>query len=74
MPGSEPAAFTVGKIISMMDGRDSEYKITVPGFQRGIVWGHSHRKELVESILNGYPIGSILLWKRGVEDDGIQYS
>ena len=74
MPGSEPAAFTVGKIISMMDGRDSEYKITVPGFQRGIVWGHSHRKELVESILNGYPIGSILLWKRGVEDDVIQYS
>ena len=74
MPGSEPAAFSVEKLISMMDGRDSEFKITVPGFQRGIVWGHSHRKELVESILNGYPIGSILLWKRGVDDEVIQYS
>ena len=74
MPGSEPTSFSVGKIISMMDGDDPEFRITVPGFQRGIVWGHSHRKELVESILNGYPIGSILLWKRSTEEDIIQYS
>ena len=49
-------------------------KITVPDFQRGIVWGLDDRQKLVDSIFSGYPIGSLLLFKRGNSDDQIQYS
>jgi len=40
---------------------DGEYKI--PIFQREFVWDSSQIVELFDSILKGYPIGSLLFWK-----------
>ncbi len=40
---------------------NGEYKI--PKFQRDFVWKTSQMLELFDSILNGYPIGSLLFWK-----------
>jgi hypothetical protein len=38
-------------------------EIRVPEFQRGYVWSEEQIRGLFESIYEGYPIGSILLWK-----------
>ena len=35
----------------------------VPSFQRNFVWRKEQVLDLFDSILRGYPIGSILLWK-----------
>ena len=43
-------------------------KYAVPIFQRDFVWGPGQVLDLFDSILNGYPIGSILLWKPPVEN------
>jgi hypothetical protein len=37
--------------------------IQLPKFQRGFVWNRSKILDLLESIVKGYPIGSILLWQ-----------
>ena len=38
-------------------------EIVMPEFQREFVWNKSRIKELVQSLLNSYPVGGILLWK-----------
>jgi len=41
----------------------------IPRFQREFVWGQRDILDLLESIENGYPIGSILTWRvEGAED------
>lgn len=35
----------------------------VPVFQRDFVWSRTQIKELFDSIIKGYPIGSLVLWK-----------
>lgn len=39
-------------------------KIRVPRFQRDFRWGWEDVRRLFDSILRGYPIGSLLLWER----------
>lgn len=38
--------------------------IRIPQFQRGLRWEDEDRRELFDSILRGYPIGTLLFWKR----------
>ena len=38
-------------------------KIRVPKFQRAFVWKQSDLHALLESVLRGFPIGSILVWE-----------
>ena len=37
--------------------------IRIPAFQRGFVWNQRQILELLESVLRGYPIGSLLFWQ-----------
>lgn len=37
-------------------------EVRVPAFQRGFVWQEKQMIELLESVAEGFPIGSILLW------------
>ena len=37
--------------------------IRIPDFQRGYIWTKDQVMDLLESVWNGYPLGSILLWK-----------
>jgi len=37
--------------------------IRIPDFQRGYIWSKDQILELLDSVWNGYPLGSILLWK-----------
>lgn len=41
----------------------AEGKYKIPVFQRDFVWKTSQMLELFDSILKGYPIGSLLFWK-----------
>ncbi|MFK0730269.1 MAG: DUF262 domain-containing protein [Gloeotrichia echinulata GP01] len=45
----------------LKDIANGEYKI--PIFQREFVWNSSQMLKLFDSILKGYPIGSLLFWK-----------
>lgn len=50
-------------------------KIILPRFQRGPVWDDRTKRELINSILNNYPIGALLLYDNGEEIsviDGLQ--
>ena len=38
-------------------------RLRVPKFQRPFVWGHDRVRRLLDSILRGYPIGSVFLWE-----------
>jgi hypothetical protein len=44
--------------------------IRVPAFQREFVWSMKDNIALFDSLKNGYPIGSILFWRPGIESDG----
>lgn len=57
-------------------------KIIIPQYQRNLVWNNKQKKLLIDSIKNGMPIGSILLYHEMAEDgyniyhlvDGLQRS
>lgn len=38
-------------------------EVKIPQFQRKFVWKDNQAIDLLDSVANGYPIGSILLWK-----------
>jgi Protein of unknown function DUF262 len=54
----------VERLINAWLGTRSE-QIYRPSFQRGLVWSEEKRSNLIRSIMARYPIGSILLSKRG---------
>jgi hypothetical protein len=62
-----PQAFslTVRKIL----GKVLAGEIRVPDFQRPLRWKSSDVVKLFDSILKGYPIGSLLFWKRPMDPD-----
>ncbi len=47
-------------------GLMADYKnglIRIPDFQRGYIWTKDQIIELLDSVWNGYPLGSLLLWR-----------
>lgn len=60
--GSRPSATTldVEDLVAMAWSG----KIRVPHFQRDFRWGWEDVRRLFDSIVKGYPIGSLLLWTR----------
>lgn len=48
----------------------AEGRLRVPHFQRGLRWTTSDVVKLFDSILRGFPVGSVLLWKRTVASSG----
>lgn len=41
----------------------SEGRLRMPGFQRAFRWEPKDRRDLLDSIYRGYPVGTLLLWK-----------
>lgn len=41
----------------------SEGRLRMPGFQRAFRWDFKDRRDLLDSIYRGYPVGTLLLWK-----------
>ena len=47
-------------------------QLRVPQFQRSFRWERRDVLNLVDSVLRGYPIGSLLLWKREAEAERLR--
>lgn len=47
-------------------------QMRIPAFQRGLRWQQEDVRRLFDSIVRGYPIGSLLLWKRRAKADTLQ--
>lgn len=67
--GSEPTALTRRpEAIAISVGDLLEHvhtgRIRLPSFQRGLRWKRSDIEDLLDSIYRGYPIGTLLFWKR----------
>lgn len=54
----EPKIERISNLISRIQSGD----VKIPKFQRGFVWTEDQILELLESIYQGYPIGSLLFW------------
>ncbi len=50
------------QVSTILDKID-EGAIALPEFQRGYVWGRRQVRELVESLYQRFPVGSLLLWQ-----------
>lgn len=66
-------------IANAMKGKDDrERKIIIPMFQRGKRWSADKREKFINSLLLGYPVGTLLFAKRGEKTysviDGLQRS
>jgi len=42
---------------------DSDIVVTIPDFQRGLVWSKQKQELLIDSIKRGFPIGTLLLYQ-----------
>ena len=54
-----PEVVFLGKLVE----RITAGKIRVPRFQRTFVWKQADLHALLDSVLRGFPIGSILIWE-----------
>lgn len=48
---------------------DGKFRLTIPRYQRGIVWTEKQKESLLESISFGYPVGSLLAFQTGQKND-----
>lgn len=62
-PAPEPKIERIANLVNRIDAGD----IKIPKFQRGFIWEKSQIIDLLESIYQGYPIGSILFWLSEVQ-------
>lgn len=51
------------------DKGDGKFSLTIPRYQRGIVWTEQQKELLLESISWGYPVGSLLAFQTGQKND-----
>ncbi len=57
-----PPKSTSERLIQLV-GRVNNGEIKIPKFQRGFVWKRDDVLKLLESVFQGYPIGSLLFWR-----------
>lgn len=75
--GSEPTALTrrpEAIAISVEDllAHVHSGRIRVPSFQRALRWKEHHIRLLLDSIYRGYPIGTLLFWKKPADAAVVQ--
>ena len=50
------------KINQLLDGIE-KFNLVLPEFQREYVWSKEQAKQLMVSLLKGYPVGGLLFWE-----------
>lgn len=70
MLAGNPATTARPEIIAVNDLLEGVISgaIRIPRFQRPYVWGPDDMIQLFDSVLRGYPIGSLLIWQTDRED------
>lgn len=64
--------WTIRRLTEALEGRGREI-IYIPTFQRGFVWKEAQRRELIKSIKQHYPVGSLLLYEAGFIGNRTKY-
>jgi uncharacterized protein with ParB-like and HNH nuclease domain len=49
----------INELLSDIEKKD----LVLPEFQREYVWNRDQAKKLMDSLMKGYPVGSLLFWK-----------
>lgn len=67
MSNSDPVVWRLADIKEYIDenSKSGRFFIQIPKFQRTIVWKEAKIRMLVDSIYNGFPIGSLLAYQTG---------
>ncbi len=60
-------------ILALTDESPKKNKIEIPKFQRTLVWNRDQKKNFIDSIKNGFPIGSFLLFKSSTNQQAVTY-
>lgn len=71
--GTSPILKTVKDLVAAVNNNE----IQLPRFQRSITWGPEQKQKLITSLVNGFPIGALLLYREPRGDrylliDGLQ--
>jgi hypothetical protein len=70
-PHQRPIAISL-KVEDLLDKlRDGS--IRIPKFQRPLKWNAENNKLLFDSIIKGFPMGSLLMWKRKADAEFIRF-
>ncbi|GAA2170813.1 hypothetical protein GCM10009846_02470 [Agrococcus versicolor] len=68
---SSSRAWTIERLVQAVNrDENAEAFIEVPSFQRHLVWDKEQRTRLVDSLIQGYPVGALLLFNAGRKDSG----
>ena len=51
------------------DSGNGKFQLTIPRYQRGIVWTEKQKEKLLESISLGFPVGSLLAFQTSKKSD-----
>ena len=57
-------------IVALGENPAKKDKITIPKFQRTLVWKKHQQKAFIDSIKKGFPVGAILLYKSSTDKKG----
>lgn len=57
-------------IVALGENPTKKDKITIPKFQRTLVWKKHQQKAFIDSIKKGFPVGAILLYKSSTDSKG----
>ncbi len=61
---TSPEIWTVNRLVTALAmGSDRGEIVRIPRFQRPLVWNRDKQEKLIESVLQGFPIGTLLLWE-----------
>ena len=65
---TEASSNTIADLLVLVENGS----IRIPRFQRGQRWGPGDVVKLFDSIYKGYPIGTLLLWKRHAQEEEVK--
>jgi hypothetical protein len=57
-------------IIALGENPSKKNKITIPKFQRTLVWKKGQQKAFIDSVKKGFPVGAVLLYKSSTDTNG----
>lgn len=60
---TKPETWTIKEIHDALSGSGPGRRIQLPKFQRTLVWSAGQRQELLRSLRQGHPIGSLLMYE-----------
>src|SRR6266566_7759350 len=67
MASLTPTQWSVSKLVEYFEKGD----IAIPEIQRDVVWNSDQVKELVNSVFDDFPCGSLIVWEPRLKDEGL---